>query len=127
MVTKFELDNLAMHGCQSPDCDHAAHGEVYLHSRCHTDCPMFLFAARPSFAGVCAKCKKVCIRLEMGESNLEGRFQNEQGLVMGLPDGTFYQNCHPDSAVGFRYKFGSGAVEVLCYECKAVVGKITVK
>lgn len=33
--TKADLDQIASAGCQAEGCDHADHGVVYLHGRCH--------------------------------------------------------------------------------------------
>ena len=129
MMTRGDLDRAATHGCQVPDCDHQAHGEIWLHGRCHIHAPQFLSANRKNMAFllVCVECRRMVATFAIGKSDFAGSFRSKHGLSMGIPDGVFGQNCHPESAVQASYRFGSGQVKLVCYECKAEVGTIDVE
>jgi len=106
-MTSADLDTVVLGGCADPSCDHKGHDPLYLHSRCHINSPFFLSRDGGKVIATCADpyCDhKVVVELDAPSGEPAHRT-------------VYRQPCHPDSAVWLAYSFGSGVVQVVCFEC----------
>jgi hypothetical protein len=63
-MTLEELFQNAAGGCQTPSCQHAHAGPMYLHARCYPKSGTFAVVHGRSLRIECAKCQKVVVEIE---------------------------------------------------------------
>jgi len=119
VITKEILDKSLEGGCEMAGCGHN-HDTMFLHSRCHTDAPQFLWKREDGIVSICVhpRCNKPVIGVKPKEEKLP------EGACF---DPLFKAACHPHSAIQLEYTRGSGVLKIKCYECEETAGELVIE